>query len=399
MWEDTINIYETRKIRSKTTAYLGIGAIEKISQITGKLNTMSINKVLILTGRNSYKSSGAWEHVENALKSNNIQYVLYDKVTPNPITNQVDEAVEMGRELGAQAVIGIGGGSPIDAAKSTAILLQYPEENCKNLFENKFVPKKAVPIIAINLTHGTGTEVNRFAVVTIPEKEYKPAIAYNCIYPMYSIDDPKLMAKLPKDQSVYVSVDAVNHVVEAATSKIRTPYSILLAKETIRLVTKYLPKAMDSPDDLKARYYLSYASLIGGLCFDNGMLHLTHALEHPLSAVKRDLPHGLGLAVLLPSIVKIIYPVIPEVLSEIFSPMAGMMRGVPDEAEKLGDYVKQWLRSVRVTQSLSSLGFRESDVDKLTSLVYDTPGLNLLLSMAPVEVSKETIKGIYMDAM
>ena len=104
-----------------------------------------------------------------------------------------------------------------------------------------------------------------------------------------------MCTKLSLNQTKYVSIDAVNHVIEAATSKVATPYTVTLARETIKLVAKYLPVALNNPEDVEARYYLLYASLLGGICFDNGLLHYTHALEHPLSAIKHDLSHGLGL--------------------------------------------------------------------------------------------------------
>ena len=127
--------------------------------------------------------TGAWDYVEKALTQNGIGYVNFDKVTPNPTTHHVDEAVKMALDFGAKAVIAIGGGSPVDAGKSTAILMEYPDKTCNDLYEFTFTPSKAAPIVAINLTHGTGTETNRFAVVTVPEKDFKPAIAYDCIYP------------------------------------------------------------------------------------------------------------------------------------------------------------------------------------------------------------------------
>lgn len=137
------------EIRTKTTVYFGVGAINKMTDIAIILAKQGINKVVVVTGKGSHIKSGAWAHVE-----------------------------------------------------------------------------KAVPIIAINLTHGTGTEADRFAVVSIPGKEYKPAIAYDCLYPMYSINDPGLMTTLPADQTAYVSIDAVNHVIEAATTKLGNPFAI-----------------------------------------------------------------------------------------------------------------------------------------------------------------------------
>ncbi|HBX48071.1 MAG TPA: alcohol dehydrogenase, partial [Clostridiaceae bacterium] len=119
MWEDEININEVKEIRSKTTVYLGVGAIKKIYDIAENLKKSGINKVIVMTGKGAYKKTGAWDYVEDALKKSNIDYLLYNKVTPNPTVDEVDDAAKLGREFGAQAVIGIGGGSPIDASKST----------------------------------------------------------------------------------------------------------------------------------------------------------------------------------------------------------------------------------------------------------------------------------------
>lgn len=399
MWEQNININEIVEIRSRTTAYLGVGAITKIDYICSELINKDISKVIIMSGKNAYKSTGAWDHVEAALNKYGIGYLLYNKVTPNPTVDEVDEAVKSAKEFGAQAVIGIGGGSPIDASKTAAILLANPDKNARDVYEFKFTPTTAVPIIAINLTHGTGTEVDRFAVVSIPEKEFKPAIAYDCIYPMYAIDDPQLMTGLPKNQTIYVSVDAVNHVVEASTSKVRSPYAVNLAKETVDLVAKYLPIAVKEPGNLEARYYLLYASMIAGICFDNGLLHFTHALEHPLSGVKKDITHGLGLGILLPGVVKQIYPAVPQIMAEILSPITKELKGTADEAEKAAGLVEKWLNSVGITEKLTDLGFKESDVDKLVNLAFTTPSLGSLLSIAPVEATRERVRQIYSDSL
>lgn len=399
MWDHKISIHEIREIRTKTTAYFGVGAIRKIDDIMGILSAQGIKKVLCVTGRGSYKKTGAWNYVSDAFNKHGIEHVLYDKITPNPTADAVDEARQIARDFGAQAVIAIGGGSPIDAGKSAAILLEYPQENARSLYELKFAPTKAAPVIAINLTHGTGTEVDRFAVVSIPEKEYKPAIAYDCIYPLYAIDDPALMTGLSPDQTRYVSIDAVNHVVEAATSAAASPYSILLAQETVRLVATYLPQALQHPEDLTARYFLLYASLIAGVSFDNGLLHFTHALEHPLSAVKPDLAHGLGLAMLLPAVLKQIYPAQPEVLAALFAPVVDGLKGIPAEGEKVALSVEKWLYSLGVTSKLADEGYTENDLDRLTELAMTTPSLDGLLAIAPVPASKEVIRTIYKDSM
>lgn len=399
MWEKDINIHEVREIRTRTNVYFGVGAIKKIYDIAKDIKSKGIDKVIVMSGKNAYKATGAWDVVEKALQENAIGYVNYDQVTPNPTTVHVNDAVKLAKEFGAKAVLAIGGGSPTDAGKSVAILLEYPDKTAEELYEFTFTPNKAVPIISINLTHGTGTETNRFAVVTNLEKDFKPAIAYDCIYPMYAIDDPQLMTKLSPKQTRYVSIDAVNHVVEAATSMVASPYSIMLAKEVIRLVSTYLPKALANPEDLEARYFLAYAAMMAGVSFDNGLLHYTHALEHPLSAVKPDLSHGLGLAILLPAVVKTIYKDKAATLADILAPIVPNLTGETTEAEKAANGVYAWLKSVDVPEKLTDMGFSAEDVDKLTELAFTTPSLDGLINIGPSGNSREVVRKIYQDSL
>ena len=399
MWEKDINIHDVKEIRTRTSVFFGVGAIQKIHDIAKDIKSKGIDKVIVMSGKHAYKSTGAWDVVEAALKENSIGYINFDQVTPNPNTHHVNDAAKMAREFGAKAVISIGGGSPTDAGKSVAILLEYPDKNADDIYEFKFTPTKAAPVISINLTHGTGSETNRFAVVTNLEKNFKPAIAYDCIYPTYAIDDPQLMTKLSPKQTRYVSIDAVNHVVEAATSTVASPYSISLAKEVIELVAKYLPKAIANPEDLEARYFLCYAAMMGGVSFDNGLLHYTHALEHPLSAVKPDLSHGFGLAILLPSVIKTIYKDKAATLADILAPIVPDLKGEPSEAEKAANGVYAWLKSVDVPEKLTDIGFAETDVDKLTDLVFTTPSLAGLIDIGPSGNSREVVRAIYEDAL
>ena len=399
MWETQIDLNAVFEVRSRTTDYFGLGAINKMHDIAKSLTEMGIKRVLIMTGGSSYRKNGAWDVVELALTNAGISYQLYNKVTSNPTDTQVDEAVILGKEIDAQAVIGIGGGSPIDAAKSAAILLKYPEHTARELYEFKFIPQFAVPIIAINTTHGTGTEVNRFAVVTISELEYKPAIAYDCIYPLYAIDDPALMYGLPENQTRYVSIDAVNHVIEATTTLAANPYAIMMGKETIRLVAKYLPIALNNPKDSAARYFLTYASAIAGISFDNGLLHFTHALEHPLSAVKPDLAHGLGLSMLLPAVIKEIYPARPKVLADLFEPIIPGLKGEANEADQVASGIEKWLFSLGISSKLEDEGFSSADIDRLVELTQETPSLGLLLSLAPVKADLATIRRIFENSL
>jgi len=397
-WEKGINVKNVSEIICGSHVFLGVGAIKKMDFIAEQLKAKGINSIIAVTGKAAYEKTGAWAYVTKAFDAQGIKYTLYNKVQPNPEKHQVDEAVKMAKDAGAKAVIAIGGGSPIDVGKSVAILMEYPGKTCQDLYEMKFSPEKASPIIAINLTHGTGSEANRFAVVTIPEKEYKPAIAYNCIYPWYSIDDPALMTDLPASQTRYVSIDAINHVVEAATTTLNNPFSVTLAREVITLVAKYLPAALKDPKDLTARYFLTYAAMIAGTGFDNGLLHFTHAMEHPLCGIKTELSHGLGLAILLPAVVKNIYSASGTILADILSPIVPGLTGDASEAQKAADGIYTWLKSVGVPEKMGDIGFKKEDVPKLVQLTFETPGLTGLLGCAPVGSGKDVVEKIYTES-
>ena len=397
MFKNSLNIHEVSELRLRTIIYFGCGAIQKINDIADQLLARNIKNVLIVSGRGAYKATGAWDVIKPALDSRGIAFTLFDKVTPNPTTDQIDEAVAAAPN--AQAVIAIGGGSPIDAGKSAAILLANPGNSAQDLYEMKFTPVNAVPIVAVNLTHGTGTEADRFAVATILEKEYKPAIAYDCIYPTWSIDDPALMTGLSPKQTRYVSIDAINHCIEAATSKAASALSISLAREVLALVAQYLPIAEKDPSDLEARYYLLYASMLAGVSFDNGLLHYTHALEHPLSGVKPELAHGLGLAMLVPAVVQEIYPAKAVVLADILAPIVPGLKGDPSEAAVAAKGLENWLAASGVPQKLTDEGYTEADLDKLVNLAFTTPSLGGLLSIAPTMADEAAVKRIYANSL
>lgn len=399
MWEDEIDIHKVCEIRTASRIYFGCGAISMMNDIAGEMAGRGMKTVLCVTGHGAYKATGAWDVVTEAFKQFGLEIAHYDGATPNPTTDQVDEATALGRAKGADAVLAIGGGSPIDTAKSAAILLENPEYDAKALYRGEFTPNKALPLVVINLTHGTGSETNRFAVATDVASQHKPAIAFDCIYPWISVDDPALMTSLSHHQTLSTAVDAVNHVIEAATTVATSPFAILTAQETSRLVARFLPAALENPDDLTARYWLLYASMIAGTSFDNGLLHFTHALEHPLSAVKPELSHGIGLAVLLPAVIKTIYPACPKVLASVLAPLVDGLSGSAGEADSAARGVQDWLRSLGMNSTLRDQGFDHDQVEHLTRLAFDTPSLGMLLNCAPVKATEDVVSSIYETAI
>lgn len=398
-YTDTWPIEQVQTILAKPTIYFGVGAIQKFSDICQQLNRQGISRLLFVTGASSYERSGAWAAIEPILAEEGMEYRLYNKISPNPLADQVDEAVALGRDFQAQAVVAIGGGSPIDAGKGIATLLACNGKTARDLYTCQFEPGDALPIVAINLTHGTGTEANRYSVVSIPELDYKPGLGYDCFYPTYSITDPALMQGLPQNQARYTSIDAINHALEAATSALANPFSVQLAQHSIALVAKYLPLLNQNPQDIRARYWLAYAALSAGIAIDNGAVHITHALEHPLSALKHELPHALGLAMLAPSVWKRSYVAAPQLCAQLLAPLVPGLVGTTAEADEAARGLEAWFDKVGVPDKLEDQGFDASHIERLTELVYTTPTLEPLLQIAPVQLTREEVAELYQEAL
>ncbi|GIQ85397.1 deoxyribose-phosphate aldolase type I [Kipferlia bialata] len=391
-----INNVVTLKYGTSKGCFFGCGAIEKFGDILDDLKPSCVGFV---TSKGAYKRTGAWAVIQRIMGERNVPHLLFDKICTNPTGALVDECTEMFRSRFDEnfVVCAIGGGSPIDAAKSVAVLLRYPAETSRSLYLQEFAASEAAPLVAVNLTAGTGTEVDRFAVVSLLKEDppLKPILVSDSIYPCYSINDPFLLRTLPPRLTVLTAVDALNHVMEACTTSVRTPFSAALAQNCVQIVADWLPVAMKDGMNLQARYWLHMAAAMGGMAFDESLLHITHALEHTLSALIPDLAHGLGLAMIQPAVMGHIWPAVGNILATVFAPIIPGFKGVPSEAAKASGALKTWLHSVGVTDSLATHGFTQKDVARLVHCTRSCPGMDGLLSISPVPCGDDAMAAIF----
>ena len=374
------------EIRLKMRLYFGVGAVGEV-----KKGLKGVKRVGVVTGKRSYRVSGAWDVVRRALEEMEVEYAHYDGIRPNPEVSQMNEGAETLREIDPEMVIGIGGGSPLDSAKVIAVLLRSGGRSAEELFTGRFRPKDALPLLLINLTHGTGSEVDRYAVGTLPEMRVKKGAGAEVMYPLYSIDDPKLTVNLPKEQTLYVSIDAVNHATEAATTAVSNPFTRALSIRSVREVAEHLEGAVKNPGDLRHRYHLMHGAMLAGIAIDNSRVHITHLLEHSISALKPEVPHGLGLAVLLPAVLEEIYATHPGVLSEMYRPIAPGVKG----GSELAKAVERWLFDLGVKEKLSDLGFSEEDIRDLVENAVGSPAYRGTVNLSPIPFNREIVERIY----
>ena len=396
-WHCKIDIHRVFVLQpTRPTTLFGVGALAEIDGILARLRRDGCDAVLVVTDPVAYKASGAWDVVRPALDAH-VAWEHYDGVRSNPTFANCDAAAKVGRAIHAKAVLAIGGGSSIDAAKSAAALLAHPGKKSVDFYEKHAPITGALPIVVINTTHGTGSECNAYAVAQ-SDGENKPAIHSPHLYPTAVIEDPALTVSLPTRQTVATSVDALTHALEAATAVGASPYSICLAKEAVGLIAAWLPTALRQPGNLAARYWLMYASAIAGLGFDLGMVHIAHALEHVMSTLNADVVHGDGLGLLLPAVLGEIYPAAPEVLAELLRPIAPGLAGLPGEADLAVARMRQWFACIGQPSGMSAY-FTGADVAALTRMVMKSCLAKTLLPLAPIRVDASVVERIFQQSL
>lgn len=355
-----------------------------------------VGRIYVLTSKSAAQVSGALRDVAHYLARSSIKYEIFDGVHPNPPASTADTAAEKIWRFGAEAVIAIGGGSVIDIAKIASIIAACGGRASEYLKGEREVCG-ALMIAAINLTHGTGSEVNRIAVATIDETREKISIASHYIYPSIAVDDPRYLTTLPKNQTIYTAFDAFYHALEAASSRMTSPFARSLCEASARLVVRWLPVAVKKPDDLEARYWLLYASALSGIAVDNSRTHLAHAIEHVLSGLEPSLAHGSGLATLGPIAIKVLYGVVPETLHEILRYLDPSLSPDPEDAEKAAEAVRKFQAGVGFNESLLDYGFTADMADRVAELALKS--MKYLLELAPMEVDRDLIKRIFLESL
>ena len=403
MWENGIDIYSVRVIRTRTNLYFGVGAIQYFADIADQLTARGITSVLVVTGRSSYKRTGAWEVVEKILNSRKISYALYDRVTPNPTTMQADEATALGKGIRAQAVIAIGGGSPIDASKAIAVMAANPGDYWDYVSGGtgraQPIPNPPLPIVAVTTTAGTGTEADPWTVITKEDTNEK--IGFGCAetFPVLSVVDPEMMLTIPAHLTAYQGFDALFHATEGYIANVATPLSDAYALKSIELLAKYLPAAVKDGSDLEARTQVALASTLSGMVESTSCCTSEHGMEHALSAFYPKLPHGAGLIMLSEAYYSFFADKAPERFTAMAKAM-GVVTGHLPEAERPMAFVKALVELQKACGvdglKMSDYGITKEDMAKCAANARHTMGG--LFELDPYALSLDETTQIMMNA-
>ena len=342
---------------------LGFGCL---NQGIDRLKALKCKKVLIVTDA-VLNSTGLVKLVTGKFAARGIATVVYDGTLPNPTVSNVHDGLAILKKYQCDTIVSLGGGSPHDCAKAIALLAT----NGGDVADYEGVDKSilpSLPLVAINTTAGTASEMTRFCVITNEKTHIKMTIVDQNITPTMAINDPELMMGMPAGLTATTGVDALTHAVEAFLSSAADPITDALASKAIKLIAEFLPRAVRDGSDRQAREQMAYAQYMAGMAFNSSGLGYVHAMAHQLGGLY-GLPHGVCNAILLPHVMTYNLKVQAEKLSDIARYMGCDVYGLPvrDAAIDGIKAVCRLLLEVNVPTSLAQLGVKAEDIPKMAA--------------------------------
>ena len=377
-----------RRIMLNGMSYFGQGAIQ---EIVNEIKNRHFKKVLVTSTPDLFEFKVATK-VTDLLDAAGIAYEIYDGIKPNPTIENVTAGVEACKAAGADVIVAVGGGSPIDTSKAIATIITNPEFADVRSLEGLAPTKNpCLPIIAVTTTSGTAAEVTINYVITDVEKNRKFVCVDPHDIPIVAIVDPDMSASMPTGLCAATGMDALVHAVEGYITKGAWELTDMLHLKAIEIIGRSLRSAVAG--DYAGREAMSLGQYIAGMGFSNVGLGIVHSMAHSLSAVY-DIPHGKACAMLLTAVLKFNAPATGEKYREIARVM-----GVPDVdsmdqetyRQVAIDVIQKLADDVGIPKSLSEAGVKREDIPFLAESAFNdacTPG-------NPRDASKEEIIGIY----
>ncbi|WP_025127868.1 L-threonine dehydrogenase [Pseudomonas sp. PH1b] len=345
---------------------VNIMGIDCLDEAMSAIRNYGFRKALIVTDVGLAKA-GVASMIAEKLAMQDIDSVIFDGAKPNPSIANVEQGLAQLQEAKCDFVISLGGGSPHDCAKGIALCAT----NGGQIRDYEGVDqssKPQLPLIAINTTAGTASEMTRFCIITDESRHVKMAIVDRNVTPLLSVNDPALMVAMPKGLTAATGMDALTHAVEAYVSTAANPITDACALKAITMISHNLRQAVHDGSDLLARENMAYAQFLAGMAFNNASLGFVHAMAHQLGGFY-DLPHGVCNAVLLPHVQSFNASVCAERLTDVAHAMGADIRGFsPEEgAQAAIAAIRTLARDVDIPAGLRELGAKLQDIPVLAA--------------------------------
>ncbi|QSX32875.1 L-threonine dehydrogenase [Shewanella avicenniae] len=370
---------------------LGQGSVD---EAVNDIKSLGFKHALIVTDK-PLVEFGIVGKVADKLASVGLSATVYDGVHPNPTVSNVEAGLKLLKENNCDCVISIGGGSPHDCAKGIALVAA----NGGTIGDYEGVDQSAkpqLPLISINTTAGTASEMTRFCIITDETRHIKMAIVDKHVTPLLSVNDPELMLKKPKGLTAATGMDALTHAVEAYVSTAATPITDACAIKAIELIRDNLRNAVADGSNIQAREQMAYAQFLAGMAFNNASLGYVHAMAHQLGGFY-DLPHGVCNALLLPFVQEYNAQIAAPRLKDVAKALGVDVSTLSDAegAQAAIDTIKQLAKDINIPANLTSIGVKAEDIPVLaTNALKDACGFT-----NPKQATHEEICQIFQNAM
>ncbi len=363
-----------------TKVIIGRGSIAQLKEVVPQYG----RKALLLTTGEDLKKVGTLDRALNFLNEANIKVVVDNTIEPNPKTYNIDHAVRVMLSEECDVVIGLGGGSSMDAAKATALVAKNGGSIYDYILDGKRAKEKLTetfPTICVTTTAGTGSEVTNVAVITNPITKEKPGFLQDCMYPDVSIVDPELTLTLPIGVTAGTGVDVFYHAMEAYIASVATPFTDLCAIEAMNLVKGNLHRVYNDAGDIEARTKMAWANTLAGLCITSSSTVAIHAIGHSVSGIT-DVSHAWGLCTIAKAYLDYSFDANIERYATI-SRILGAPDSMPDKeaAKRCGEYFSYFLNDFNLPTSLSDVGLGIKDIDKITTDTFHAMQYALSVSL------------------
>lgn len=369
---------------------VGKGSLKKLPEVAGKLGG---THGFIISGPHLNKM-GIVSSCAQALEAVGIKVDTYTETEGNPSVETVDKAANAFKESGADFIVALGGGSPMDVAKAVGVVAKYGGSITEYEGGGK-VPGDIIPLIAIPTTAGTGSEVTAFSVITDHSRNYKLTVFSYKLIPAYAILDPELLTTAPVSVAAACGIDAMVHALEAYISKAASPFSDAMAEKSLELIGKNIRRYVADRTDIEAAEGMLVGSLFAGIAFSWARLGDVHAMSHPVSAFF-DVPHGVANAILLPTIVE--YNALADhgKYLKIYNYISKIP--VPEEEFEpfmLVDLLVELNEQLGIPASLSEVGVTEDKFDAMADDAMKSGNI----AVNPRSTTKKDVLSLYKKAL
>jgi alcohol dehydrogenase len=354
-------VAELKSFHARTKVLFGIGVLSDLGDLARQFSS----KTVLVVIDPALEQTGLFERLRSIFGKTGLGIEIFSDVEPEPYLDNADGAASLGRRIGAEAVVGIGGGSAMDTAKAAAALMTN-EGLAETYVGLELLRKPAVPTIMVPTTSGTGSEVTFTAVFTNRNTKAKGGMNSSFLFPDVALLDPELTVSLPPNITAATGMDALTHAIESVTSLSSTVFTEALSLKAVSLISQNLRRAVYHGDDIRSRENMLYGSLLAGLGLANAGVGACHALAYPLGGNYR-IPHGLANAILIPHVMQFNLPAAERTMAMVAQSMGEPVDGMPlnRAAEAAVEAVSDLCLDIGIPSSLMDLGIPNEDIPVL----------------------------------